>query len=363
MRRHRTSRGFTLIELLVVIAIIGVLIALLLPAVQSAREAARRSQCTNNLKQIALGLHNYHSTHDSFPIGITQTPQGGALDYGGPWSGFSPHAQLMPFLEQNQLYASTNFEWACFEPPNSPTVYQAMVSVFLCPSDPNADRRHTNSYAASYGATTTNLYNWNNNVPANSVNVQIPADSSGMFTFGKSYNIAAARDGTSNTIAFAEWLTGEQGANYDAVNPGAKYRGNFLIQDVPLPDGAVQINAFTNKVAVREGVEICRQAFKTATAGIHDFRGWRWSHGATVFGLFNTIQPPNDTFGGCRDDPRQDGWPDHAFTVGASSAHPGGVNVGFGDGSVRFIKDTVNLDVWWALGTRNGGEVLSADQY
>ncbi|QDV34256.1 DUF1559 domain-containing protein [Tautonia plasticadhaerens] len=366
--RSRADRGFTLIELLVVIAIIGVLIALLLPAVQSAREAARRSQCTNNLKQIALALHNYHSANDAFPMGITDAPQqgGGGLEWGGPWTGFSAHAQLLPYLEQQPLYSATNFSWSPYEVrANSPTVYLSLISSFLCPSDPNADARHTNSYAASYGATTTSLSSWVD--PAQTVPVPrnaVPADSSGMFTFGKSYNIAAARDGTSNTIAFAEWLTGEQGTNYDGVAPGSSYRGNFLITGTSPGGNPFVINAFQSKVDVLAAVEACRQDFRNGNGGRHDFKGWRWSHGASAFAMFNTIQPPNDVFGGCRTGQSEvNGWPDNAFVVGASSAHPGGVNVAMGDGSVRFVKDSINLDIWWALGTRNGGEVVSADQY
>src|SRR3954453_2842142 len=129
VRPVRGIRGFTLIELLVVIAIIGVLVALLLPAVQAAREAARRSQCSNNLKQIGLGLHNYHSTHDKFPIG-------GSCNQGGlnctSWDGMSAAAQMLPFLEQQPLYSSINFYWAASNALNQ-TAKVTFVNGFACP--------------------------------------------------------------------------------------------------------------------------------------------------------------------------------------------------------------------------------------
>ncbi|QDV32919.1 DUF1559 domain-containing protein [Tautonia plasticadhaerens] len=376
---RRMSRGFTLIELLVVIAIIGVLIALLLPAVQSAREAARRAQCSNNLKQIGLALHNYHSSHNTFPIGsvIASSRYSITDPQYSIWTSWSAHALLSPFLEQTNVGNATNFDFGplvqvnddTFEPtgPNLPTVVNMLVSSFVCPSDPNVGTQNINNYAASYGATTTNLYSWSDSPPSGSFapNHQNPTGSSGLFTFGMSYGIAAARDGTSNTIAFAEQLVGDGGSYIQGSGSPQRYRGNMMIGASGQPDGSAQLNAFTNPVAVIAAVQACRQQFQDPgrTTGINDYRGYRWAMGLVGFTMFNTVQTPNDVFNGCRFDDRTNVLPDHSIIAGASSAHPGGVNVMLGDGSVRFIKDTIQQRTWWALGTRNGGEVVSADQY
>src|SRR5262249_28961741 len=109
----------------------------------------------------------------------------------------------------------------------------------------------------------------------------------------------------------------------------------------------------------------CAQAFKTQGNGIHDYPGWRWAAGTTGFTMLNTIQTPNDSFGGCRYDTNNaiNDWPDSGFTYGASSSHPGGVNTAMADGSVRFVKDSIAWNAWWGLGTRNAGEGISADAY
>ena len=186
-------QGFTLIELLVVIAIIAVLIALLLPAVQSAREAARRSQCINNLKQIGLGLHNYHSTIDKFPMG-------NAIAYSDPgvqttWGTFSSLAMMLPYVEQTPLYNSCNFAWTVWYGTGNAvnlTVWNVKVASFLCPSDGNAGLNHFNSYHASYG---TGTDPWSSNT-------------NGIFApENTAYGLRDITDGSSNTIAFVEGLT------------------------------------------------------------------------------------------------------------------------------------------------------------
>src|SRR5262245_48614493 len=163
--------GFTLIELLVVIAIIAVLIALLLPAVQSAREAMRRAQCTNNLKQIGLGMHNYHSVHNTFPLGGTVgfTQAYGTTYTNAPWGTWSAQALLLGYMEGQPLYNAANFNWVCCWGSGgyvNSTVTLTILNVFICPSDglspvsPQNDmwRGETNNYFASVGAS-TDFYN------------------------------------------------------------------------------------------------------------------------------------------------------------------------------------------------------------
>jgi prepilin-type N-terminal cleavage/methylation domain-containing protein/prepilin-type processing-associated H-X9-DG protein len=357
MRKH--PRGFTLIELLVVIAIIGVLIALLLPAVQSAREAARRAQCTNNLKQIGLALHNYHSTHGVFPMGCSLQPQNNPGDF-AMWNSFSAHALLLGFMEQAPIYNALNFNMSPESDYQANTsLVRRTVAAFMCPSDPNvgAGKTNINSYASSFGTSTHGMFDWTDQQPH--WNNQRPRDSSGLFTFGMAYGIRDCVDGSSNTIAFSEWVVGRTNT------PG--FRGNMIVGATG--SGVSDMDATRNEAATIAALQQCSQQFRTRAAsntptGNYDTKGWRWAMGTAGFSMFNTIQTPNDQlgFGGCRFG-CEGCWPDSSFTIGASSFHSGGVNALMGDGSVKFLKDSVARRTYWALGTRDGGETISADSY
>jgi prepilin-type N-terminal cleavage/methylation domain-containing protein/prepilin-type processing-associated H-X9-DG protein len=335
MTSRSVRRGFTLIELLVVIAIIAVLIALLLPAVQAAREAARRAQCVNNLKQIGLGLHNYHQTTNTFPLGASLAPYGaGGATY--TWSDWGANAQLLPFLEQNAVYSNINFSWAP-EPYSEPTsqdqgyssiggssnstAYNAKINLFLCPSDGNAGRVNNNSYHASVGTTTSNID-------------RSPPASSGVFAFQNNYGIVDITDGTSNTVAYAEALCGDTSAT-KAVrangtgNSGSGAAANLL--DVTT----------AGLVALTTDLTACSTTFKTAFTA--DDRGYRWGGGMMGYSMFNTVMPPNGgglyNWNSCRVDCCVQSQAAHYLP--ATSNHPGGVNVLFADGSVRYVKNTI----------------------
>ncbi len=353
MRRSPTSLvsrspGFTLIELLVVIAIIAVLIALLLPAVQAAREAARRSQCINNLKQIGLALHNYHSANDSFPPGSSVAPYAMYKTYN--WNNWSAHAMMLGYIEQGAIFNSINFSLAPFADQidggrSASTALAMRVASFLCPSDPGAGKQFTNSYQGSMGTT---------------IGYMTQQHSTGLFAETEGHNIRDIVDGTSNTVAFSETVVG------DPSRQNWNYRGNGLL-NVGGSQNWYVLDISANVPNIMSIFNQCNMAYNQKSSA---YQGWEcageyWGWGTPGLTMFQTVVPPNSTqypWNTCRQDCAGCGV-DSSHIVNASSFHPGGCNVLFCDGSVKFIKSSINLKTWWALGTRANGEVISADAY
>jgi prepilin-type N-terminal cleavage/methylation domain-containing protein/prepilin-type processing-associated H-X9-DG protein len=325
------TRGFTLIELLVVIAIIAVLIALLLPAVQSARESARRVQCTNNLKQIGMALHNYEGIMGSFPSGVISVlanpnwtmPPGQCTafptDLGPGWSLF---ALMAPYLEQQVLTNSLNFSLLIADPTNR-TTRETRIATYVCPSDtaptnasmydcgnppvagnipqPVLDNLGPNSYVGCLGGA-------NSGYPTSLVGCYEYQPFNGIFHRNSRVRIAEITDGTSNTVGIGE-------------------RDDYFVT--------------TNWVGVIPGAE----AIYNPQRGL-GCNNWRPPLIAVLaHGRQFTVNAPNASPG--------------AF----QSQHPGGGNFLFMDGSVRFIKATMSLPTMWAICTRNLGEVVSSDAY
>jgi prepilin-type N-terminal cleavage/methylation domain-containing protein/prepilin-type processing-associated H-X9-DG protein len=347
---RRSKAGFTLIELLVVIAIIGVLIALLLPAVQSAREAARRSQCTNNLKQMGLALHNYESTNGCFP------PSGESTNYAvSPAStqfvdGVGVFPRLLQYIEGNTVYNAINFsfDYNSLTGVNF-TAYSSAVNVFICPSsvrNPSGSRDATDpsdpmstAYGLGYGVQDYGPTCYTDISPVLATgglgssivtpyrNKLFRAD--GMLKVSKTM-IAEVLDGTSNTIAIGE----DAGRDASFISPYTESYYNGVIT-------------------------------RTANVPPGNRRYWRWGEADSSFGVSGSV---NNKFR-----PMNEGvpWPSTSVTAGNNagandelfSYHPGGCNALFGDGSVHFIKESTNLIILRGLVTLRGGEVLSGDQY
>jgi prepilin-type N-terminal cleavage/methylation domain-containing protein/prepilin-type processing-associated H-X9-DG protein len=367
MTRYRRE-GFTLIELLVVIAIIGVLVGLLLPAVQAAREAARRMQCSNNLKQIGIALHNYHSAYDSFPPGALFGRRADGTT--GNNRDFSAHVRLLGFSEQPALYNAANFALACFNDPaygdwaNSTTT-TTQLNLFLCPSSHRPSWNHQGSGAMFNNARAPgNTYFASLGSTMEFAGQQAGGPPNGLFEYvgdkGRSHGIAEITDGTSNTIAFGEWRVGSGNKNLVTIPTDIVFLGKFPA-GAKRNDGSLTIPALAPNL--QEWLSQCAAAARTPGSffGKSPTLGQNWSLGLVGYSLGNVLTGPNPPYPNCSTNGT--GTLQSPGHWGLSSFHPGGANILLGDGSVRFLKDSVARETVWALGSRAQGEILSSDSF
>jgi len=321
-------RGFTLIELLVVIAIIAVLIALLLPAVQQAREAARRTQCKNNLKQIGLALHNYHDTHLTLPPGEVRGKNVSTLPL------------ILPYLEQGNVAALFDFKVLIYDAKN----YQATtqnLAIFQCPSESSS------GYVTWPAGSTTQAgkTNYVQNLGLSAVYFETGPNArpgTAVFIAGRSFGFRDIKDGLSNTALFGEIKRGE-GAGTTAgsgIGPGhpEDYSAPVIVAgalySINNPYDPAQCNISSTSQPRTRG------------------RGNQFYRGLTLYTFYNHTLTPNSKFRDCVNSNWAEGH------LAARSYHPGGAHVLLGDGSVRFASDSLSETVWQAVGSRAGGEVV-----
>lgn len=332
-----SSKGFTLIELLVTIGIIGLLTALLLPAVQAAREAARRATCQNNLKQVGIGLANYLDTSQFFPQGRPQTEDRRYYFYPGiPCTGAQDRSfllALLPFVEHQNTFEAYNLNVSILGPEQS-SIRAQVIKIYACPSDPLAGRQRE----TYFGKSDPN-YSIQNDLPRIGVLTSYAACQSLGYTYA---------------------IGGMQGCKIDE-----KYKrlANGCITDLPYITLSSVTDGLSHTMVVAEKSATLLSELEDETYESKAYDYGQWHLGEIGHTLFCAQLGPNP----------QKGTPRHAWSdlgLMASSQHPGGVQVLMGDGSVRFVKDTVqsfieapNYGVWQKLATRNGGEVIEEGSY
>jgi prepilin-type N-terminal cleavage/methylation domain-containing protein/prepilin-type processing-associated H-X9-DG protein len=360
MSRRRS--GFTLIELLVVIAIIGILIALLLPAVQKIREAAARMSCQNNLKQIGLASHNYESAAGYLPPGSADRPPGSS-------SEASILALVLPYMEQSNKYNQFDFNHDVNGSLSNDAARKQDVKSYLCPSDGAGG-------GIDYGGGLYGRSNYYGNIGTTADTRSTESNRVGIFNFQfgaalpdgsrkvtTHVRILDISDGTSNTAMFSETKRstvngGSWPVHGDAYNPTNIYLlpGTDAGWSPYTPMFGPLFNQ-TTPGAIFVGMTYRCNSWDYGPTSRISYRGWQYYRNIPEMQTYSHTVPPNYKGYDCGD---------YSITmahIAARSFHTGGVNVGFADGSVHFISDTISFATWQALGTRAGGEVLDSSQY
>ncbi|SIO58097.1 prepilin-type N-terminal cleavage/methylation domain-containing protein/prepilin-type processing-associated H-X9-DG domain-containing protein [Singulisphaera sp. GP187] len=360
MRTARHRPGFTLIELLVVIAIIAVLIALLLPAVQAAREAARRIQCANNLKQIGLAMHNYLSASNVFAPGRINTYVAGN---GHCWGAYS---QMLPQLELQSLFNTMNFsmnpdpDYTSTSAAVNMTAAVTVLSTLLCPSDGGPT-------LVPVGGGPYAVHNYLLNVGSAFSVVQTPPSGmlapNGIFFENSAVSMAAITDGTSQTVAISETIRSTDGS------PTGLNTQTVFLRDPLAGFVLTGNNSAGNGPPITSDADYVSRCLSTnPPTGFQPTRGVKWLYGAPGHSMYNHRRPPNDKRYDCRgglphSDKSAADWQNLSLNITSRSRHSGGANSLFCDGHVQFVKDSINVTAWQGLGSRNGGEVVSADAF
>lgn len=384
----RARRGFTLIELLVVVAIIAVLVSLLLPAVQSARESARRAQCQNNLRQLGLAMHNYQTQQGTFPplvqnggLNVWGNTYGQAGLYFDPWP-LDWTASLLGQLDQMPLYNQLNWYvssgWAGFGSfgwdPQNTSVLSVQIKTLLCPSEtlnrPSIGPGTRKNYVANFGGP-ANFYAWSGMLVPLKDNP--PFDYAGVYwnqNSGTTFGPEAVLDGMTQTAMFSETLIGTPPAGPISLSAAAPRQVVYEWQ-VPIsnfwdqgPQGGVQALLFYRMCNAIPGPTLS----KNYTASVlYPANGniWMAANAASClkWDAYNHFMPPNTWGCAALNNFYATAYGEFMDAIPPACNHPGGINIGFADGSVRWLKNSIQYQVWWALGTRNGNEAISSDAY
>lgn len=363
---NERHHAFTLIEILVSLAVIGLLASLLLPAVQSARESARRIACTNNISQVGKAVQSYAASSGYFPPGVIR------------WTGWSPDkrddayvqvefslfVRILPQLEQHALFDSFNFYNSITEPMNARyeprkqlveenanmTARSSKLQILLCPSDRSAEP------TLSAGTNLrVNEGSWPSHRIDESIRFSGPAGPVYVSTFSgfssrKSTTVASVTDGMSNTVLVGEKLRGNEHRSDDSPPFNFDPRRHYSKPGVSLYGD--------DPVANDDVIRICNDP-ATRYNGFNPNAGLVWVIGGIRNASYNHVAAPNPPFADCVTGPGIE----PTGIASARSQHPGGVNVGLADGSVRFVRNGVDLNVWRAIGTKAGGEVLNTTDY